>query len=214
MKAPAFSLTIVALGLLGCGATVEEPAATEETQDTVAVTVSRPTMPEVPPAPVGHLALMTASRSDQYLVDGQWKAYVDRCESAGIAQVLAQTEGYGIAVLLPWDSSGPLSLPVMAVNDTTLPEESVRVVVQIYPEDRAYVLKAIDGTADLEISAGSITGRFTVTLVESTYRDTVLGAGSFESLPVRMVGDEYCQPLLARPDTTDAGGVEPAGRLQ
>ncbi len=182
-----------------------------EDADSIEVSVTAAEIPAFPASLAGQIAVVTSHRETHYVLDVVWDVWAGRCSESDVVQLIAKADGYGIALVFasaPADS-GSVTLPILTPNDSTLPDTSAQVALQIYPEDRSYVLKGVDGTFEVDNLAEFITGRFSGRLVETTYRDTVFLAGSFTSVPTEVVGDEYCLATNGPSSSIPDDGLEP-----
>jgi hypothetical protein len=198
---------------VACGPAGPEDAT--PTDDTLAVVTDLATdsssqpMLEAPRASPRRLALVTASDKEQYHVADEWEVSGGLCEDSRIIQVVARGPGVGIGVMLALPDSGDWTgtYPMRNGQIGRPPARSARFVLQVYGEDRAYVLHGADGSVEVDSAAAAISGRLSAVLFESTFRDSVRAAGSFTAIQITPAGAVDCQ--LLGDDSTTADRAPP-----
>ena len=195
------------LGLLaafGCtaGASDDAPVSGDSAMVQATDTAAAPlAMPAIPVATSGRLAIVIATADEKYSVNDAWDASGGRCEDSGLIQLIARGSGVGVGIMIAVPDSGSENTYAVMEGDRGKPKPSTaRVVVQIYGDDRAYVLRGVAGEIEMDSVRSSSSGHLTATLVERIFRDTVLVAGAFDSVPLPTLGAAECELLEEKPD--------------
>ncbi len=157
-------------------------------------------MPDFPEVETGQLAALTSSRQEEYLFSGSWDATAGRCREPSLIQVLAQGEGLGVILLFgPSRNADEVGEYEVVSGIRDLPDSSTaRVGVQWFPATtRTHVFRGATGTVEIQRIDSLLAGRLAVTMIESSFRDSVFLAGSFH-VPLGNASDEWCQVVGVR----------------
>ena len=157
-------------------------------------------MPDFPEVETGQLAAITSTRQEEFLFSGSWDATAGRCREPSLIQVLAQGEGLGVILLFgPSRNADEVGEYEVISGIQDLPDSStVRVGVQLFGDAaRTHVFLGATGTAEIQRIDSVVAGRLAVTIIESSYRDSVFLAASFH-VPLGNAPDEWCQVVGVR----------------
>lgn len=216
---------LVPLFLGGCGGGgggggSEGDAEAVAGEDSVAVdsaaqapVVIRAAMPDFPEVEAGQLAALTSTRQEEYLFSGSWDATAGRCREPSLIQVLAQGEGLGVILLFgPSRNADEVGEYEVVSGIRGAPDSSTaRVAVQLFPAaTRTHVFRGATGTAEIQRIDSVVAGRLAVTMIESSFRDSVFLAGSF-NVPLGNAPDEWCQVVGVRGRNTPPTPVRSRG---
>lgn len=188
----------LALLIAGCGvgeAGNDEPPPTLDQGPADSLVI-----PMFPKARPGRLTTRGAGPFD---VDGSWAAWAGRCSDGSIVQLLAQGEAFGAAILVAPPDSGaatgayPLSSETEGIPDP----HTARFGLQLYPHGADYVFETVEGEVVLEQLDQHVSGRLTARMRERMRFQNLALAAVFEDVSIRPLDDEWCQVVVAEPDT-------------
>ena len=191
---------LVALFLGGCGGEGSDDDADAATrEDSAAVdsaTQALVAMPDFPEVEAGHLAVLTSADQEDYLFSGSWDATAGRCQEPSLIQVLVQGDGLGIILLFgPSRNADEVGEYEVLTGARGPPDSSVaRVGVQLFPDASTRVFRGAAGTAEIQRVDSVVEGRLAVTMIESSFRDSLLLAASFR-VHLSNASDEWCQVI-------------------
>ena len=162
-------------------------------------------MPDFPAVESGHLSALTSARNQDYQFAGSWEATAAQCQDPTLFQLLAQGDGVGVIVLIgPPPTEGDLGDYSVVSGATAVPDTSTaRVGVQLFRDaQRPRIFLGAEGTIELHRVDSVLVGRMAAHIVETSYKDTVFLAASFD-IPVNNAPDDWCQVVVER-DGPDA----------
>ncbi len=199
---------LLPLLLGGCGgegseddaeATAREDSAAVDSATRAPVVIPA-VMPDFPAVEAGQLAAITSTWHEEYLFSGSWDATAGRCREPSLIQVLAQSEGLGVILLFgPSRNAGEVGEYEVVSGIRDAPDSSTaRVGVQLFPAaTRTHVFRGATGIVEIQRIDSVVVGRLAVTMIESSFRDSVFLAGSFH-VPLGNAPDEWCQVVGIR----------------
>ena len=156
---------------------------------------TRVSMPNFPAVESGHLSASTGARNEDYRFAGSWDATAVQCQDPSLFQLLAQGDGIGVIILIgPPQTEGGLGDYTVVSGATEVPDTSTaRIGVQLFRDAaRPHIFLGAEGTIELDRLDSVLAGRVAAHIVESSYKDTVLLAVSFDT-PVQNGSDDWCQ---------------------
>jgi hypothetical protein len=157
-------------------------------------------MPQVPAVQSGRVTVMGGGDvKPEYVMDGSWPASAVRCDSAGFIQLVARGDGFGAAIVFAAPDSGDAATTyqMQDAEDGPIPSGMVRIGVQWFPEDRAYVFRGKHGTLELTRARERLTGYFTAETYETSFLDSMYVAGSFADIPIQPGDPLQCDVIPA-----------------
>jgi hypothetical protein len=207
----ALVLVVLSATSLGCGEREEGsvPEAAPMALPDTSASNDTLLMPEFPEPRRGQIV---ASGAGAYELDATWTGRAAACEDPPVMEILGERPGIGVLVLLqlPGDNRAT-SYPVTIVEQGAPEPPASQIAVQALEGTGGRAFQGWEGTVEISGLDSRVSGRFAVTLRETSTNDLQKYAGVFQGILIEPLPEEQCRQIkeaLTALDSTAADSAQ------